>query len=438
MKLLNNVAIERVPDYSKRNGRAPKNIAKRRVSSAICAFGGNCNTSASNKAKPDSSKHSIFRLKVEPDAEAIMKYENLLSGRYYENDNRISWEIEDDPPVELSCIKSISTDASTKRKSPSLTMEERTPSKRNKVEEESLDAPHSSTSSSTGDQPKMRYRCKLCGQPKQNHTCPYQQSLQRNIGIMVYPAVNSFTALEPGRLAPSLSEMNNFINGTEIYASENMSSCPSPVPLMTKTLTAPTPMVMHLGTPHVTPDTIRYNPTIRTHFDSSESMASPENVGPRTPYGRPHRYGRYPIPMPRRSTPVSVRRKGILSPETNSTMCRESHRDILFMQKYDLRPEQYRNISTSTTSSTAFQYPSLPLPYQQRKTLSDNLFALSKEVSQLTDECASVLRVAREQDKWDLAVAELLTQVIVVVHCPEEDAKLDGLSKYLLTLGFAC
>jgi hypothetical protein len=430
--------MERFPEYSHQNRRAPKNIAKRRVSSAVCAFGGNCNTPINNQPKTDSSKHSIFRLKVEPDAEAMLKYENSLSGRYFENENRISWEIEDDPPVELPC-KSINTDATanSKRKSPGPAMDDTTPSKKNKVGE-SLDAPHSSPSSSTGDQPKMRYRCKLCGQPKQNHTCPYQQSLQRNIGIMVYPAVNSFTALEPGRLAPSLSEMNNFINGTEIYASENMSSCPSPVPLMTKTLTAPTPMVMHLGTPHVTPDTIRYNPTIRTHLDSSESMPSPANAGPRTPYGRHHRYGQYPMHMSRRPTPVSVRRKGILSPEKKSTMSRDSHKDILFMQKYDLRPEQYRNVSTCTTSSIAFQYPSLPLPYKQRKTLSENLFALSKEVPQLTDECASVLRQAREQDKWDLAVAELLTQVIVVVHCPEEDSKLDGLRKYLLTLGFAC
>ena len=78
------------------------------------------------------------------------------------------------------------------------------------------------------------------------------------------------------------------------------------------------------------------------------------------------------------------------------------------------------------------------MPYLQRKRLSDNLFSLSKEVSQLTDECALVLREAREKDMWDVAVAELMTQVIVVMRCPKGDRRLDGLSNYLLTLGFAC
>jgi len=39
---------------------------------------------------------------------------------------------------------------------------------------------------------------------------------------------------------------------------------------------------------------------------------------------------------------------------------------------------------------------------------------------------------------WDLAVAELMTQVVIVVHCPDGDTQFDGLRRYLLTLGISC
>ena len=106
-----------------------------------------------------------------------------------------------------------------------------------------------------------------------------------------------------------------------------------------------------------------------------------------------------------------------------------------------LKAEQFRTVTPSTVVSEnpdAFTYPALPLPYAQRKRLSDNLFSLSKEIPQLTDECAAVLREARERDLWDLAVAELMTQVVVVVHCHEGDNYFEGLRRYLLTLGFTC
>ena len=107
----------------------------------------------------------------------------------------------------------------------------------------------------------------------------------------------------------------------------------------------------------------------------------------------------------------------------------------------ELKPEQFRLVTPSKIiddNPDAFTYPALPLPYAQRKRLSDNLFSLSKEIPQLTDECASVLREARERDLWDLAVAELMTQVVVVVHCPDNDTSFEGLRRYLLTLGFTC
>jgi len=94
--------------------------------------------------------------------------------------------------------------------------------------------------------------------------------------------------------------------------------------------------------------------------------------------------------------------------------------------------------SREADDDRSYRYPALPLPYAQRKRLSDNLFTLSKEMPKLTDECALVLREARERDMWDCAVAELMTQVVVAVFCPEGDDRLEGLRRYLLSLGIAC
>ena len=56
-----------------------------------------------------------------------------------------------------------------------------------------------------------------------------------------------------------------------------------------------------------------------------------------------------------------------------------------------------------------------------------------------TDECAIVLTEARKKNQWDLAVAELMVQVICVLHCsPSKDYTLEGLRRYLLTLGIVC
>ena len=114
--------------------------------------------------------------------------------------------------------------------------------------------------------------------------------------------------------------------------------------------------------------------------------------------------------------------------------------DLLFVEAMELKAEQFRMVTPSKAamSREAYTYAALPLPYAQRKRLSDNLFSLSQKVPQLTKECSAVLREAREKDMWDLAVAELMTQVVVVIHCHDGDARFDGLRKYLLTLGVAC
>ena len=118
----------------------------------------------------------------------------------------------------------------------------------------------------------------------------------------------------------------------------------------------------------------------------------------------------------------------------------EDQGDLLFVESMELKPQQFITVSPSVTLSSpdAFTYAALPLPYAQRKRLSDNLFSLSNEVPHLTDECAVVLREAREKDMWDLAVAELITQVLVVTRCTDGDHRFEGLAQYLLTLGIAC
>ena len=111
--------------------------------------------------------------------------------------------------------------------------------------------------------------------------------------------------------------------------------------------------------------------------------------------------------------------------------------DLLFVETQELLPDQFRAVAQKKRkiSRSQYQYPSLPLPYGQRKRISNAMFAMSKSIPGLTDECASVLGDARRKDSWDFAVAQLMTQVVVVTHCSVEDSELEGLSKYLLTLG---
>jgi hypothetical protein len=107
----------------------------------------------------------------------------------------------------------------------------------------------------------------------------------------------------------------------------------------------------------------------------------------------------------------------------------------------ELKPEQYRRVRFKvdrTEQEDAYRYPHIPTPYSQRKEMGDTLFALSREVPKLADSCAAILRSARENDCWDQAVAELTTQVLIVLKCEEQDYALEGLKRHLLTLGIAC
>jgi hypothetical protein len=85
-----------------------------------------------------------------------------------------------------------------------------------------------------------------------------------------------------------------------------------------------------------------------------------------------------------------------------------------------------------------YEYPPVPLTFKERKRLSDTLFFLSKEIPTMATDVAASLRGARKKEEWDLAVAELLTQVVVGVYCGEGDHRLDGLHHFLLGIGISC
>eukprot|EP00978_Attheya_sp_CCMP212_P035752 scaffold157508_cov60-Attheya_sp.AAC.4 len=392
-------------------------IAQRRVASAICAFGGSI-----RQTRRDDSSSSIFRARGNDQAKSRsqLKYEAQLPDRYYENGSHLSWEVEDKPPVEIV----LNSEAKTTDESRSSSIghdHSRNRLKGNKKQrvETDSDSPRRSDSrmsQNSGfsraetpvDEPKMKYRCKLCGQPKQNHTCPYRQSLQRNIGITVHPAVNSFNASEPGKLAPALAEMNNFVSpGSSPSSSPQRKSSEHRKSRASKSLVSGfwDPSEKELGKPkgpQVTPDTLR-------------SSLSDDDCDKKSWNGK---------------------RKA--SATQDATFGVESKPQ--FIETVDIRPEQHRivNMSSVNDSSDSFSYADLPLPYGQRKRMSDKLFMLSKESSELTDDCAIVLREAREANTWDLGVAEVMTQVLIIKLCKDGDFRLEGLRHYLLTLGIAC
>jgi len=446
-------------------------IAKRRLASAVCAFGG----FVGQKPKPlrDSSVSSIFRTKCDEGNDQVasrktrsrVRYEQKLPLRYYENEDRLSWEVEEHPPLETitddededaDVLKPVLKNDSICVKSPSRdndvkdhhdveivkSLSDDIPSS-NKLEdemkEEQTDASATSsvsTSSNSGETPKMKYRCKLCGQPKQNHTCPYQQSLQRSIGTMSYPALNAFDANEPGEVAPTLSEMNNFVPGED----EQLQLQTPPRPKSNPAHDSGNAHYYEDSGPNtVTPET-RDN---RIH----NSSAIPHNL---------HITRRSPLssgsPLSSKNKPEDntgqtftrvmngKRRRTAVYSSQQKPRSRDISNDRLFLETMEIKPEQFRVVTPSkdTAEDSTYKYPMLPLTYGQRKKMSDSLFTLSKEVKGLTDECADVLRDARETDSWDLAVAELMAQIIVVLHCPKGDNRLKGLQRYLVTLGISC
>ncbi len=328
-----------------------RKVALRRINAALCAFGGETLPSGCPDVTPPDSK----RLR------RMRNYREAMAQRFYEDEYRLSWEIEEDPPIELS-----DSDEG--------------------VEDESID------SKRLADNDDRRF----------------SSSLQRNIGVMVYPAVNAFTAAEPGMITPSLSEMNNFVDLNNSLESNLVTTHDE--------MTSGTPEDFP---PLVSPDFIRQG----THA----IPRSPLLKDGKTPQRSVNYAGGAwisKLQSPRRVTP--------------GKKCESQSTDLLFVEAQELQQEQFRTVSQEKYQpcDAQFHYPALPLPYGQRKRISNAMFSMSKSVPGLTDECAAVLGEARKKDAWDFAVAQLMTQVVVVTHCSIEDSKLDGLSNYLLTLGW--
>ena len=354
------------------------------------------------------------------------KYDCALPTRYYESDNRLSWEFEENPPIgpntdgarNDSYCRDISKDGShdddddgygksNKKRRTGADGEDGVADDSDDDDGGMKDGEDGDGSKKRkdgkGDSPKMWYRCKLCGQPKTNHVCPYQQSLVRSIGAMVQPAVNAFNAAEPGMLAPALTEMNNLTISAAAVAAENNSS------MFESSPSRPTPDRSSIrgsgsqiegdavtSAAQVTPESLRSGASSR---GASDELSTPQRSRTGTPgssASSTRRGGRAETPTtigPLSSSSSS--RKKLSHSRMSGNAAAGDQADLLFVEEMVLKPEQFRTVTPSkaiTENPDAFTHPALPLPYAQRKRLSDNLFSLSKEIPQLTDECAAVLR----------------------------------------------
>lgn len=390
------------------------------MGAAICAFGGSIKpeqlpkkTSAIFRPKGDTSGDSTTIGKLA----SHRAYEDRLRQRYIANGNHISWDVEEDPPVEPSDANQARNEilAHMNTSGVGKTDPQASPraSSNKPFSSQHPLSPYSSiveVSSNGTDPPRMKYRCKLCGQPKQNHSCPYRQSMQRSLGVTVHPAVNSFTAHEPGALTVALSEMNNFVSYDSDHGSHEHSR------------TAPVP----LG--------------LEKHRHSHASV-TPETFRPDGVILSPHSSLSNRTPSPTAEVDAKdggSRKRNHSDMETEEKLSHDT--SVPFIEEVPLRPEQYRAVTQSKNPQPlgAYKYPPIELTPVERQRLSDTLFVLSREIPNLTEECSSILNEARTKDKWDLAVAELLTQLVVGLYCQEGDRCLDGLQNYLLCLGISC
>jgi hypothetical protein len=384
-------------------------IAKRRIRSSICAFGGTIN---SKKEEEDEhppaekfvsftrhkSKSSIFRskssdaskpslssssssksagLKRKRKNKSIMrreKYEKKLRDQYFENGNRLSWDVQHSLKLTLSGAKTFDE-------------EDNSDSSSNKQ--------HSAKTDKDGESNRpTKYKCTMCGALKKKHVCTNRPTILRNIGVNVYPAVNAYAADEPGSLTCALSEMNNFIT----------SSSNSVCGLTTSE---------EVG---------RRNTTLPAHVQVTTSLPS------------------------RGDSVKTYLRKSILSglPKRHQLSCEEEEEsrnhsiNLIFQPSMEIIHDQFLKVKTLPTDRD-YTYPAVPLTFGQRKSMSDALLSISKSVPGLTQACALILKDARKKGQWDQAVAELMAQVLCILKCSfSKDYSLEGLKRYLLEFGISC
>jgi hypothetical protein len=371
-------------------------------------------------------------------------YLDRFHHRYFIGDNGVSWEVEENPPVFVSNTKD---DSFYNRNAGSSRNNGMTPEgMRNDVlkpeDDNSNSFPIGSQASPLGVTPvdhnqKMKYRCKLCGQPKQNHVCPYKKSLVRTLGIMVCPAVNSYTSVEPGVLTVALSEMNNFVP----YGRRSDDNSDLDTEASSRD---------HSSAYNITPGGSKIQ--IDHHHSSpatSSLSTSPHSNSHRSPGDTQHpRHHVVHLQQQKQQQQQQPPRGGNL---WHPRKPHQNHQGPLFMA-LALRPEHYRAVTPRAPfrngsaaklderdekEEGSFEYPHIPLTFLGRKRLTDTLFYLSQSIPSVTADVASLLRMARERDEWDLAVAEVLTQVVVCIHCSDGDYRLNGLKNYLLKIGIA-
>jgi hypothetical protein len=255
--------------------------------------------------------------------------------------------------------------------------------------------------------------------------------------------VNAYTASEPGTLAPNLSTMNNFVS----YDTPGMpfSNPPEGGPNLTPSTV--TPQVTREGgsgsgaelhSPQSSLST--HSPGMSPGVESRTISVSGGSDNPTSGTGHYHIHFVHPG-----AVRTGDRKRSHAQMEGRS----KPYHHTIFARAVALRPEHYRAVTpfrnedrTRMTARTetqgAYHYPAVPVPFAERKRLSDTLFYFSQEVPNLARDCGTVLHEARERGDWDQAVAELLTQVVVGLYCGEGDTHLDGLQQYLLTLGVSC
>ena len=482
-------------------------LARRRVESAICALGGyikdvreqreespgtSPSSSSGEGAVPGSA--SVFRRQMgfgsrtnnnssssssttniirSSSTNSSNYYRERFHQRYFVGDHGISWEVEENPPVFVSADegdsgpdrnrpRSVAAGAtrSGSPKTPRIrcsiaggnhrSSQPQQPQKQRPYDPDSfriLDPLVSGGSDLMLDQrlnQKMKYRCKLCGQPKQNHICPYRKSLVRTLGIMVCPAVNAYQSAEPGVLTCALSEMNNFVpygrpDGEEDETDNRPAGTDGSSPIRSSR--------NYHATPGGFSDKILPRGDPKHNSPASSSLStSPQSDAENWHTGR-HRTGSRPQQQ-------QQQRGGSLWQQRPPDLRRPPQNPIFLTLA--LRPEHYRAVTPrrayrhqqqqqqqredrrdDDTERGSYEYPHVPLTFSGRKRLTDTLFYLSQKIPSVTADVASLLRMARERDEWDLAVAEVLTQVVVCLHCAEGDHKLAGLRSYLRKIGIA-
>jgi hypothetical protein len=434
-------------------------IASRRVEAAIYAFGGYYVNKSNMPSTNMHPRTSIFRLKGHRKTPSKEHYDGRFHDRYLVNGNHISWEMEEHPPV-----GTYQKGLETQRNHRNGQHHDGPNDPRNDNDEHSSKTadfegnPNSSDSVIPSEhQQKMKYRyveatsesnytkviatgrlltpysivarCKLCGQLKQNHDCPFQQSLQRSIAVMVFPAVNAFTASEPGILTKPLSEMNNFVS-YDHDSDYNKGGSPQHYEG-----TRQQPIKIS----HVTPETTKTR-VLQHHSDESSLSTHSADPSPARKQMDQHHHpslDHHHSSMRKRShAHLSHPGESILPPKQQPSAA------PFFVPALALRPEHYRAVTPrpkgEEPSPNDYQYPHVPLTFRERKRLSDTLFFLSKDIPNATPDVAALLRVAREKEEWDLAVADVLTQMVVALYCGEGDFRLDGLQQYLLGIGISC